>query len=148
MSMSTPHPNTAALAVIYADLCHIERYADDDIVLHTAQRETGSGPALVRGKAAVTEKMRALRAQSGDTLDMHVECTVANDYFGSVLGKIRVRRDNQTFTMPFCGLWRFRDGRIVEHWENAYDIAALDAFMSGIPQETPHSFTPEQSLSP
>ncbi|WP_429200293.1 nuclear transport factor 2 family protein [Luteibacter sp. W1I16] len=145
--MSAPHPNIAVLAAIYADLCRIDRYADDDIVLHTAQRVAGSGPALIRGKAAVTEKMRALRAQSGGTLDMDVERTVANDYFGAVLGKIRVRSDDRAFTMPFCGLWRFRDGRVVEHWENAYDIAALDAFMSGIPQATLHSFTPAQSAS-
>ncbi|EGH15683.1 hypothetical protein PSYMP_29424, partial [Pseudomonas amygdali pv. morsprunorum str. M302280] len=33
--------------------------------------------------------------------------------------------------MPFCGLWRFRDGKIVEHWENVYDVRALGNFMNG-----------------
>ncbi|HVI56341.1 MAG TPA: nuclear transport factor 2 family protein [Luteibacter sp.] len=131
--MSSLHPNIAMLADVYDDLRQIDRYADDDIVLHLAQRSGSAGPTLapLRGKAAVLKQMHALLRDSADTLTMQVESIVANDYFGAVLGSIRARRDDSEIAMPFCGLWRFRDGRILEHWENAYDIEALDAFMQG-----------------
>jgi ketosteroid isomerase-like protein len=129
--MSTLHPNIATLASIYEDLRRIERHADEDMVLHVAQRHGDSDTARICGKAAVVEKMHALIRDSGGTLKMQLDSIVANDYFGAVLGSIRVRRDDSEIGVPFCGLWRFRDGCILEHWENAYDIAELDAFMAG-----------------
>lgn len=129
--MSTLHPNIATLRSIYEDLRRIEHHADEDMVLHTAQRHVGADPGRLYGKAAVVEKIHALIRESGRTLQMRVDSIVANDYFGAVLGSIRARRGESEIGMPFCGLWRFRDGRILEHWENAYDIAALDAFMRG-----------------
>lgn len=128
--MSTLHPNIATLRSIYEDLRRIERHADEDMVLHLAQRH-GSDPGCIYGKAAVVEKMHALIRQSGRTLTMSVDSIVANDYFGAVLGSIRARRGDGHIGMPFCGLWRFHDGRVLEHWENSYDIAELDAFMRG-----------------
>jgi len=127
--MSTPHPNIATLRSIYDDLRRIERHADEDMVLHTAQRRAAGDSGIVYGKKAVVEKMNALIRQSGRTLTMSVNNIVANDYFGAVLGSIRARCGDREIDMPFCGLWRFRDGCILEHWENAYDIAELDAFM-------------------
>lgn len=129
--MSTLHPNIATLRSIYEDLTRIEHHADEDMVLHTAQRHGGADPGRIDGRAAVVEKMHALIRESGQTLSMSVESIVANDYFGAVLGSIRVRHGSREIGMPFCGLWRFRDGCILDHWENAYDIAQLDAFMRG-----------------
>jgi len=129
--MSTLHPNIATLGSIYEDLRRVERHADEDMVLHVAQRRGDPGADRIHGKAAVVEKMHALIRNSSGTLKMQVDSIVANDYFGAVLGSIRVRRGESEMAMPFCGLWRFRDGRILEHWENAYDIAELDAFMVG-----------------
>jgi predicted SnoaL-like aldol condensation-catalyzing enzyme len=128
--MSTLHPNIATLRSIYEDLRRIERHADEDMVLHTAQRHE-SDPGCIYGKVAVVEKMQALIRESGRTLTMSVDSIIANDYFGAVLGNIRARRGDSHVGMPFCGLWRFHDGRILEHWENAYDITALDAFLAG-----------------
>jgi predicted SnoaL-like aldol condensation-catalyzing enzyme len=129
--MSTLHPNIATLRSIYEDLRCIKRHAHEDMVLHTAQRHDEPDSGCIYGRAAVVEKMEALIRGSGDTLKMHVESIIANDYFGAVLGSIRVRRGDNEIGMPFCGLWRFGDGCILEHWENSYDIAELDAFMRG-----------------
>jgi predicted SnoaL-like aldol condensation-catalyzing enzyme len=129
--MSTLHPNIATLRSIYEDLRRIERYADEDMVLHVAQRQGEPDAGRIYGKAAIVEKIQALIRQSGQTLRMSVDSIVANDYFGAVLGSIRARHSDSEIGMPFCGLWRFRDGCILEHWENSYDIAALDAFMRG-----------------
>ncbi|WP_448096924.1 nuclear transport factor 2 family protein [Luteibacter yeojuensis] len=129
--MSTPHPNIQTLRAIYADLRCIDRYCDDHIVLHTAERGASGGPDQVVGKAAVLAKELDLIRLSGNTLVMEVHDIVANDYFGAVMGILRTHRDGSTMGMPFCGLWRFRDHRIVEHWENAYDVATLGAYLTG-----------------
>jgi hypothetical protein len=67
---------------------------------------------------------RALIALTNDTLVMDVEHITATDYFGAVLGVLRATSP-KPIAMPFCGLWRFDNGRITEHWENAYSAAAF-----------------------
>ncbi|TCV92378.1 SnoaL-like protein [Luteibacter rhizovicinus] len=134
--MSTLHPNIVTLRAVYADLRCIGQYSDDQIVLHTADRGASGGPAEVTGKEAVRAKELDLIRLSGDTLVMDVQNIIANDYFGAVLGTLRTRRDDHAIGMPFCGLWRFRNGLIVEHWENAYEAAMLGRFLMGEEMET------------
>ncbi len=129
--MPTLHPNIDRLRAIYADLRCIDRYSDDNIVLHTADRGASGGPAQVVGKAAVLAKELDLIRLSENTLVMDVQDIIANDHFGAVLGTLRVRLNGEEVGMPFCGLWRFRNGQVVEHWENAYDAAALGRFLMG-----------------
>jgi len=129
--MSGSHSNVAMLEAIYADLSRIADYCDDDVILHTADRGASGGPAEVVGKKAVLQKELDLIRLSGKTLHMDVQQVMANDYFGAVMGVLRSRRNGSAIGMPFCGLWRFRSGRIVEHWENAYDAAELGRFLLG-----------------
>jgi SnoaL-like domain len=130
MSLPNTHPNIEILRTIYADLTRIAEYADDDIVLHTADREIPGRATRVVGKEAVLAKELDLIRLTDDTLAMDVDDIIANDHFGAVLGILRVYLDDSESAMPFCGLWRFRNGRIIEHWENAYDAAALDHFLT------------------
>ncbi|MNI90286.1 hypothetical protein D3C73_1477910 [compost metagenome] len=58
---------------------------------------------------------------------MDVQSIIANDHFGAVMGALRLLIRGKEHEMPFCGLWRFRNGRIIEHWENAYDAAVLNS---------------------
>ncbi|OAI80555.1 nuclear transport factor 2 family protein [Ralstonia pseudosolanacearum] len=125
------HPNVSMLEAVYADLTRIAEYCDDDVVLHTADRGAAGGPAEVFGKVAVLDKELDLIRLTSQTLHMDVESIIANDHFGAVMGVLRARRDGHSIGMPFCGLWRFRNGRIVEHWENAYDAGALGRFLMG-----------------
>lgn len=131
MSTPTPtaavHPHVEILRYIYADLTRLEDYASDDMVLHAAER-TADGDYV--GKQAAVAKEHELIRLTGGTLVMDVEHVVANDYFGAVLGVLRARRDGRALAVPFCGLWRFRDGQIVEHWENAYDAAVIHRFFT------------------
>lgn len=132
--MSTPaptaatHPNVEILRYIYADLTRLEDYASDDMVLHAAERTAADGDYV--GKQAAVAKEHELIRLTGGTLVMDVEHIVANDHFGAVLGILRARRDGRALAVPFCGLWRFRDGLAVEHWENAYDVPALHRFFT------------------
>jgi predicted metal-dependent hydrolase len=131
MSSSNTHPNIEILRTIYADLTRIAEYADNDVVLHTADRDIPGRALRVVGKEAVLAKELDLIRLTGDTLTMDVHDIIANDHFGAVLGILRVRLTDRETAMPFCGLWRFHNGRIIEHWENAYDAAAFDHFLTG-----------------
>ncbi len=123
------HPNTEMLRDLYTDLTRLGKYADDDMVLHAADRKPGDSPVL--GKTAALNHERELIRMTANTLLMDVEHITANDHFGAVLGVIRAQLHGQSTEMPFCGLWRFRDGRIIEHWENAYDADSLGRFLAG-----------------
>lgn len=131
--MFDTHPNVATLRSIYADLTSIGRYCDDDVILHAAERGHPGMQSVYVGRAAVEAKERDLIRASGDTLMMDVRGIHANDYFGAVFGELCVGRNIERFRMPFCGLWVFRDGRVVEHWENAYDVAAFGRFLAENP---------------
>ncbi|MFE0063039.1 nuclear transport factor 2 family protein [Streptomyces sp. NPDC059003] len=120
---TTAHPHTGILRTIYADLSKLAEYAADDMVLHRADRSV-EDPGLCRGVQAVLAHEQALLRLTGNTLVMDVEHIAANEYFGAVLGILRATHP-QDIAMPFCGLWRFEGGCIVEHWENAYRVAEL-----------------------
>ena len=126
--MSVTHPNIEILRALYADLSSIDKYADDNIILHTAAREIPGHTTRIIGKKAVLEKELELIRLSNDTLLMDVQDIIANDHFGAVLGVLRICIKGKECEMPFCGLWRFSNGRIVEHWENAYDALKLNSY--------------------
>jgi len=122
-SLAEVHPNELTLRNIYADLTQLDGYPADDIVLHTADRDIIGRPVI--GKEAVLRKERELIHLSGDSHVMDVQLIAANDSFGVALGTLRARLNVRGISVPFCGLWRFRDGCITEHWENAYDPLVL-----------------------
>jgi hypothetical protein len=129
MAKSSTHPNIEILRSLYADLSRIAEYTDNDVVLHTADREIPGRPTRVIGTKAVHAKELDLIRVSNNTLVMDVQDIIANDHFGAVLGVLRVHLNGKDIGMPFCGLWRFRNGRIIEHWENAFDVAAFGQFL-------------------
>jgi ketosteroid isomerase-like protein len=126
---SGAHPNVEVLRMIYADLPRIAEFAADGIVLHRADRTTAN-PGACRGVEAVRAHERALVELTNHTLVMDIEHITANDHFGAVLGVLRARHPRH-IAMPFCGLWRFANGRITEHWENAYDATQLRELFAG-----------------
>jgi SnoaL-like domain len=120
------HPHVSILRAVYADLTSIAEYCDDAVVLHPADRTL----ADVIGKAYVRAHESELIRLTAHSLLMDVEAIIANDFFGAVLGKLRAEKARGSIAMPFCGLWRFREGRIVEHWENAYDASEFGRFLA------------------
>jgi hypothetical protein len=125
------HPNAEILRTVYADLQNIADFAAEDIVLHRADR-VAVGPAVCRGVEAVRTHEQTLVELTGHTLVMDVEHIMANDHFGAVLGVLRAQHPEH-IAMPFCGLWRFADGLIIEHWENAYDATGLREMLAAVP---------------
>ncbi|MFH8760665.1 nuclear transport factor 2 family protein [Streptomyces atroolivaceus] len=128
MTANAEHPNARILRAVYADLTKIADYAAPDILVHLADR-TPIDPRPCRGATAVLAHEQALIRMTHGTLVMDVQQIAANDHFGAVLGTLRATRP-QPVGVPFCGLWRFVDGCIVEHWENAADPALLSGILA------------------
>lgn len=120
--------NVVTLRWIYNDLATIGHFVSDDVVLHDGAGDESGNEVLIKGKENVVDHEMALIAATLGTLEMAVEHIHADDFFGAVSGKLRV---GDFLAIPFCGLWRFVDGVVVEHWENAYDATALRALLSG-----------------
>lgn len=129
--MNKLHSNREILHAVYKDLTRIIEFADPDIVLYKADQGAGGGLSIDIGKDAVLSHEINLLRRTRQTLYMDVHEIVANDYFGSAVGDMRASYQGRKIIMPFCGLWRFRDGRIVEYWENVYDVRALGNFLNG-----------------
>ena len=129
--MSKDHSNAQILRTLYEDLTRIDEFADPAIVLHKADRGASGGLSMAIGRSAVRNHEIDLVERAHQTLHMEVQDIVANDHFGAVLGTLHATCEGQTIGMPFCGLWRFRDGKIIDHWENAYDARVLGGFLMG-----------------
>jgi hypothetical protein len=131
-SRSTSFPDTASLLrYVYADVCRISEVASDDILLHPADRDLVTPPKPpLRGVQAAQAHEEALVAATGGTLVMDVESITANHEFGCVMGVLRATKQGRPdLAIPFCGVWRFKDGLAVEHWENAANPGLLGAWL-------------------
>lgn len=127
MSGGELHPNAETLRAIYADFGLLEKFASDDIVLHAAgSRDIMTGDYV--GKQAVLAKEIELFVRSGGTLGIVVDHIVANDHFGVMIGRFTANRNGKPFDGEVCGLWRFQDGLVVEHWENCADWPAAERY--------------------
>ncbi|WP_326782866.1 nuclear transport factor 2 family protein [Streptomyces sp. NBC_00151] len=122
VTMTGHRKNCETLCYVYQDFERLAETSADDIVLHPAGRTSTADD--VHGLPHVLLHERNLLAATGGTLFMDVQHVSATASFGAVLGMLRAQAPT-TVAMPFCGLWRFADGRLVEHWENPYSFADL-----------------------
>jgi hypothetical protein len=138
MTTRKSHPNTETLRAIYADLACVAKYADDNVVLHTADRCVVGQPGQAFGKEAVIARELELIRLAGNTLVMDVQDITANDHFGTVLGILRARLNGGDIAMPFCGLWRFNKGWVsnLRRTSFLYPPAAFRTLLSSIDPTT------------
>jgi hypothetical protein len=133
IAVKTRFPDTTTLLqYLYQDVRHFHQIASDGIILHAADRDlsTPSRPPL-RGIVAVQAHVEALVAATGGTLVMDVSSITANDDFGVALGTLRASREGaEDLSIPVCGVWKFRDGLAIEHWENAHNAAKMKEWLA------------------
>jgi len=143
-----PHSHVKMLRALYADFGLLAQFASEDIVLHAGgSRGIMSGDYV--GKPAVLAKEMELYRRSGGSLVLTADDIVANDYFGVVLGRLAANRHGHRFEGAVCGLWRFQDGLIVEHWENCADWPAAERFfVDECDHETSQETSPETNAEP
>lgn len=141
MNASTEHPNAALLRRAYTDFDYMFENCSEDIVVHP-QGTTGMGKGDVVGKANFIRRAEEMKRLSGDSLSEPVELVIANDHFGASFARFQVQRGSDELDVPICGIWRFSDGLLVEHWELCADWPAVERFFSSAQADLDRESTP------
>lgn len=111
------HPNEELLRREYEgrarrDLEVVAATFHDDIVWRVPGRSAISG--TYRGKDEVLGYVRTRQELAGGTFEITVHDVLANDEHGLVIASGRTARNGRDWTWRGHGLYRFRDGKIVE----------------------------------
>lgn len=122
------HRYAEVLRTLYRDWEKLPDYAAEGFVLHRSDRSV-KDVSVCRGVQDALTHRKALLYTTDNTLEMDVRHVIANDHFGVAMGVLTARRPREV-EMPFCDLWRFVDGDVVEHWENVYFPSHLDALLA------------------
>jgi ketosteroid isomerase-like protein len=76
----------------------------------------------------VFELFGQLFTESEGTFALEVTGVTANDVHGAVLVTARASKGGQQLELPSVHVWKLRDGKAVEFWDNPDDLATWDAF--------------------
>lgn len=109
------------------DLDTMLQYIDDDIAWHS---HVGSPPML--GKAAMREFATRLTTQMQEIHWRLFEAASDGDRLHVEGVDDFVANDGRRVVVPYAGVLRFRDGRIVE-WRDYFDRALFDRLKAGEP---------------
>ena len=58
----------------------------------------------------------------------HQGVFLADDEWGLVPVRLSAERNGKKLDMMAFGVWRFKDGKFLDHWENPVDMKAFDEF--------------------
>lgn len=122
------HPNVELLRKIYArDRDALKSGMSPDFVCHTPGRSQISGN--YKGTDFLTVRIAKVAELTGGTFRARsLGPMLVNDEWGMVPVQVSAERDGKKMDMPAFGIWRFKDGQVLEHWEMNYDQAAFDEF--------------------
>lgn len=127
------HPNEALLRREYeararGELSALEELFHEEIVWHVPGRSAIAG--TYRGRDAVIEYSRRRQELVGGTFKIMVDDILANDQWALVIATGHAERHGQTHEWRAHGLYRFRDGKIVECHLLPEDQYAFDEIWS------------------
>ncbi len=126
--MKAPHPNEELLRREYGararrDDAALAETFTDDVVWHDPGRSAISG--VYRCRAEVMDYVQRRRALADETFEIAVEHVLADDIYGLVIASGRGTR-GKFQEWRAHGLYRFRDGKIVECWVVPEDQEVFD----------------------
>ncbi len=126
--MPDEHPNVAILRRIYArDREAFFAALAPDYVCHTPGRAPVSGDH--HGVDGMRQHIADGQALSGGTFRVNaVGAFLADDEWGMVPVRLSAERGSAKLETRAFGIWRFADGRIVEHWECPFDLHGFETF--------------------
>jgi len=113
---------------IYADIEALPQHLHSDFKLHSP------GKSLVAGEFAGLEGMIGhlthMQTLSDNTMKLQASNFMADEKWGIGVSRITALRDDKQLDTVGFGLWRFADGKLIDHWEFVSDQNAWDDFWS------------------
>ena len=93
------------------------------------------GTSQIAGVFAGAQGMRAhiedmQRLTDHTFRPVHGNVFLTDGQWAMVPVHLHARRHGRQLDQPAFGIWRFKDGLLIEHWENPTDMAAFDTFWS------------------
>lgn len=101
--------------------------------LHPEYKNHTPGHTQIAGSYAGKEGMlghiQQMQTLTGGTFRAHHQGVfTADDEWGLVPVQLKAERNGKTLDMMAFGVWRFKDGLFIDHWENPWDMATFEAF--------------------
>ena len=109
----------------------------DDFIAHTPGKNPVAGDW--HGAEEMAEHLHRILKLSNNTMSVETitPFSLANKDFGVQFSRATANRGNQRIDQFVCGIWRFKNGKIAEHWELVSDVNAWDDFWNGaLPSKT------------
>lgn len=101
--------------------------------LHPEYQNHTPGSSQLAGSYAGKEGMLAHIQQmqtltNGTFRAHHQGVFIADDEWGLVPVTLRAERNGKKLEMLAFGVWRFKDGLFIDHWENPWDLKTFEEF--------------------
>ena len=121
--------NVELLKKIYANPDLVFEHLHPDFTLHSPGNSPIAG--TFHGAEGIREHFADMDARSTGSFnhDVH-EAYLADENWGMVVHCMQGERNGVHLDMWGFGLWRFKDGLIIDHWENVADPKLWDQFWS------------------
>lgn len=121
--------NVQLLKDIYANPELVFEHLHPDFTLHSPGQSPIAGKFY--GADGIREHFADMDRLSADSFNHDVkEAYLADDNWGMVVHFMEGERNGVKLAMNGFGLWRFKDGKIIDHWEAVADQELWDRFWS------------------
>jgi ketosteroid isomerase-like protein len=124
------HPNAALLRQLYGgDRQALYDRISPDYLVHVPG--TGQAAGTYRGAGGHADHVKAMGLWTGHTMTKTLPGSyLADDHWGLVPSELEVERGGRRFQVRGFGIWRFREGEVVEHWGLVDNQIGLDDFLA------------------
>ena len=113
---------------IYADIGALGANLHPEFKVHAPGQNLIAGEfAGLDGLMAHLSKMQEL---TNSSLKLQPVSFLADDGWGMVVSQLSAERNDKRLDAQGFGVWRFQDGKIIDHWEAVSDQAHWDDFWS------------------
>lgn len=116
------------LKKIYADFEAVPPNLHSEFKLHSPGQSPVAGE--FDGLDGLIAHLSYMQELSGNTMRLEPQSFLADEKWGMVVSRITAERNGRQLDMPGFGLWRFQDGKLIDHWESVSNQARWDDFWS------------------
>lgn len=120
--------NVDLLRKIYTDFEVMLANLHPDFTLYSPGRSPVAGE--FQGRDGFVEHISQMRELSNNSMDLNAHTFLANEDWGIGISHIAGERNGKKMDLEGFGVWRFQDGKLIEHWEFQSNPAQWDDFWS------------------